>query len=212
MASRARVIPALAGRRSPTVRGGSRRHPDGDSDPGIRDSKPPLGEQVNERCYTRFDRGLLKLVGRVLQDIRDERHLSLTQAGILGGFYPTNLIKHERGTRPLSVSCLRSYLVTYGVSWELFGEKLHRLDAIRPREIDPDRLNRLRREREGSGVNRYTGRQAIKSRGNTRTVATRNRAPAAYVVELHSWCQRPLRRTLAANWQRQISPLGQRTA
>lgn len=114
--------------------------------------------RVSPRSYAQFDRPLHKLVGRVLLEIRNEMDLSLGHAAMIGGFYPTNLMKHERGDRPISVAQLRSYLAAYGVSWELFGEKMHRLDAIRPRDIDGARLKRLRRERESLHLNRYTVR------------------------------------------------------
>ncbi len=150
----------------------------------------------NQRVYPGFDRRLAKLVGRVLEELRTDRQLSLIQAGILGGFYPCNLIKHERGTWPISVSRLRTYLAAYGVSWEEFGERLQRLDMIRPREISREELNRIRRERETQRVNRFTGRPPITCRANLRPPAIPVRPTDGGIAILHKCCQRQMRRTL----------------
>jgi hypothetical protein len=158
---------------------------------------PPTPEMPrNERVYAAFNPALVKLVGKILSELRIERGLSLSQSGMLGGFYGDNLAKHERGERPLSVSRLRSYLVAYGVSWEEFGERLHRLDMIWPRDIDHTELNRLRRAREAGHLNRFTGRPAITCRANGQSsgeiVARRIDATMA---TFHSWCRRQLRRS-----------------
>jgi hypothetical protein len=149
----------------------------------------------NQRVYPGFDRRLAKLVGRILAQLRTERQLSLIQAGILGGFYPCNLSKHERGTWPISVSRLRMYLAAYGVSWEEFGERLHRLDVIWPREISHEELNRLRREREAQHVNRFTGRRPITCRANPHPPAIAALPTNRGVAMLHDCCRRQIRRT-----------------
>lgn len=148
----------------------------------------------NQRVYPGFDRRLAKLVGRLLAEMRTERQLSLVQAGILGGFYPCNLIKHERGTWPLSVSRLRTYLSAYGVTWEEFGERLHRFDMIRPREINHAELNRIRREREVQHVNRFTGRPPITCRANPRPAAIVAAPTNGGLATMHDWCRRRMRR------------------
>ena len=148
----------------------------------------------NQRVYPGFDRRLAKLVGRLLAELRTERQLSLIQAGILGGFYPCNLIKHERGTWPISLTRLRTYLAAYGVSWEEFGERLHRLDMIRPREISHQELNRIRREREAQHVNRFTGRPPITCRANPRPAVIAALPIDRGVARLHNCCRKQVRR------------------
>ena len=149
-----------------------------------------MSGEGNPRSHARFDSRFHARVGRVLQDLRDDHHWSLTQAGVAGGFYPTNLIKHERGRRPLALARLRSYLEAYGLSWELFGEQMHRLDPIRPNDIDPSHLNRLRREREANGLNIFTGRPAITRRTNQRSVPVNDYPANLGVATLHIWCRR----------------------
>jgi hypothetical protein len=158
---------------------------------------PPLAETPrNERVYAAFNPVLVKLVGKILAELRIERGLSFSQAGMLGGFYGDISAKHERGERPLSVSRLRSYLVAYGVSWEEFGERLHRLDMIWPRDIDHAELNRVRREREAGRLNRFTGRPPITSRANGQpSDEIVVRRIDARMATFHSWCRKQLRRT-----------------
>lgn len=152
-----------------------------------------MSGEGNPRSHKRFDGKFHARVGRVLQDLRDDRHWSLTQAGVAGGFYPTNLIKHERGRRPLGLARLRSYLQAYGVSWELFGEQMHRLDPIRPNDTDASHLNRLRREREANGQNIFTGRPATSRRTNRLSVSVNNHPAKPGLATLHGWCRRSIR-------------------
>jgi hypothetical protein len=165
-----------------------------------------MSGEGNPRSYRRFDGRFHVLVGKVLQDLRDDKHWSLTQAGVAGGLYPTNLIKHERGRRPLALACLRSYLEAYGVSWELFGEKMHRLDPIRPSDIGSSHLNRLRREREVKGLNIFTGRPAITRRSNQRSVPVNDHPANPGVATLHVWCRRSLRQAHAKRWPSPTHP------
>jgi hypothetical protein len=159
-----------------------------------------MSGERNPHSRARFDHELHRRVGRVLQELRDERHWSLTQAGIAGSFYATNLIKHERGSRPLSLAQIHAYLKAYGVTWELFGEKLHRLDMIRPNDVDPAQLNRIRRQREAQGLNIFTGRPAT-TRCMNRGPDVVTDGPANPSIEtLHALCRRCLRRAPAVRW------------
>jgi hypothetical protein len=159
-----------------------------------------MSGEGNPRSRRRFDRRFHVLVGRVLRDLRHDKQWSLTQAGVAGGFYATNLIKHERGSRPLSLATLRSYLEAYGVTWELFGEQLHRLDSIRPSNLDPAYLNGLRREREAKGLNIFTGRTVTAKRMDQPSMSTTNRPAQPGVATLHVWCRKWLRYAPIMRW------------